>query len=389
MTDASQNDLNIIATTQDLSALCERLAQHPYITVDTEFMRETTYYAHLYLIQVGSDEEAAIIDPLADGIDLGPLFTLMKNKDVLKVFHAGRQDLEIFVQLMGSLPEPCYDTQIAAMVCGYGDQVGYDKLVQAILDVSIDKGSRFTDWSQRPLDGKQLSYALNDVIHLNTLFPIMRQQIEDASRSHWIHEEMSVLSDHSIYQINPDEAWRKIKHRGTRPAILNRLKFLAAWREREAQRRDVPKTRLIKDDTLMAIAQANPSNTGKLGQVRGFPGGQGGKLGPVIIKTLQEAARADKSDWPQEPLPPKHKPAPAVVEMLRVLLKHIADDAKIAPRLIANADDLDKIALGDTDDVKAMTGWRYDLFGKEAEAMKAGRIALSIKGTKLVLSSIN
>jgi len=389
MANDAKSQIPIITTTNALNALCDRLAKHDHIAVDTEFMRETTYYSYLCLIQVGSDEEAAIIDPLASGLDMTALYALMTNEKVMKVFHAGRQDLEIFVRLMGELPRPCYDTQIAAMVCGFGDQVGYDKLVQSMLGIGIDKGSRFTDWSRRPLEEKQLVYAIGDVTHLNTIYPMMRDKIESNNRSHWIDEEMAVLTDISIYQINPQEAWRKIKQRGTKPAILNKLKYLAAWRESEAQRRDIPKTRLIKDDTLMAIAQANPGNTSKLGQVRGFPGGKDGKLVPVIMAVLKDADKVDKDDWPQIPEPPKHKPAPAVLEMLRVLLKHIADDTGIASRLIANADDLEKIALGKTDDVKAMSGWRYDLYGQYAEAMKAGKIALSIAGKKLKIAEVN
>ena len=384
-----EDKITIITDTNELKALCNRLAKHKHIAVDTEFMRETTYYSYLCLIQVGSDEEAAIIDPLAPGIDLEPLFALMKNEDVLKVFHAGRQDLEIFVHLMGVLPSPCYDTQIAAMVCGFGDQVGYDKLVHAMLGIGIDKGSRFTDWSRRPLDEKQLTYALGDVTHLNTIYPMMRDQIAENNRTHRLDEELAVMSDLSIYKVAPEEAWRKIKQRGTKPHILNRLKHLAAWREQEAQSRDIPKTRLIKDDTLMAIAQANPSNPAKLGQVRGSPGGKNGKLVPVVMRVLNEAAQVDKEDWPQLPEPPTHKPAPAVLEMLRVLLKHIADDAGIAPRLIANADELELVALGKKEGVKAMSGWRYDLFGQNAEAMKAGKIALSIAGKKLKITEVN
>lgn len=389
MANDAKSQIPIITTTNALNALCDRLAKHDHIAVDTEFMRETTYYSYLCLIQVGSDEEAAIIDPLASGLDMTALYALMTNEKVMKVFHAGRQDLEIFVRLMGELPRPCYDTQIAAMVCGFGDQVGYDKLVQSMLGIGIDKGSRFTDWSRRPLEEKQLVYAIGDVTHLNTIYPMMRDKIESNNRSHWIDEEMAVLTDISIYQINPQEAWRKIKQRGTKPAILNKLKYLAAWRESEAQRRDIPKTRLIKDDTLMAIAQANPSNPAKLGQVRGFPGGKNGKLVPVVMRVLNEAAQVDKEDWPQLPEPPTHKPAPAVLEMLRVLLKHIADDAGIAPRLIANADELELVALGKKEGVKAMSGWRYDLFGQNAEAMKAGKIALSIAGKKLKITEVN
>jgi ribonuclease D len=385
--DSTQPQPVVITTTADLEALCKRLAQQAHIAVDTEFMRETTYYAKLCLIQVGSDNEEAIIDPLAKNIDLTPLFDLMQNEHVLKVFHAGRQDLEIIVHLAGKLPRPCYDTQIAAMVCGFGDQVGYDRLVHDILGIPIDKGSRFTDWSRRPLNKKQISYALNDVVHLNTVFPILRDRIDRDGRSHWIEEEMQMLEDLSIYVATPNEVWRKIKQKGNKPPVLNRLKYLAAWREREAQKRDVPKSRLIKDEVLMAIAQADPSSPSGLGQVRGFPGGQKGKLVSPIFKILEQAGQVPKEDWPRLPPPPRHKPSPAVVEMLRVLLKHIADEANIAPRLIANAADLDLIALGETDTVKAMSGWRYDLFGQHAEAMKSGKTALAIKGSHLHLTT--
>jgi ribonuclease D len=377
----------MITTTADLKALCTRLSEQTHIAVDTEFMRDKTYYAKLCLIQVGSDNDEAIIDPLAKNIDLAPLLDLMRNEQILKVFHAGRQDLEIFVDLMGELPKPCYDTQIAAMVCGFGDQVGYDKLIQEMLGITIDKGSRFTDWGRRPLDKKQMVYALNDVVHLNTVFPLLRDRIDHEGRDQWIYEEMQVLADMSIYKTNPDEAWRKIKQKGSKPHILNRLKYLAAWRECEAQKRDVPKSRLIKDEILMAIAQTNPSSPSILGQVRGFPGAQNGKLISPVFKTLEKANQTPEENWPHLPMPSRHKPAPAIVEMLRVLLKHVADEANIAPRLIASAEDLDLIALGKTESVKAMSGWRYELFGKFAEAMKSGKIALSIKGSHLRLTT--
>ncbi|MCE2517736.1 MAG: ribonuclease D [Alphaproteobacteria bacterium] len=375
-----------ITTTAALTELCARLAGHDYIAIDTEFMRETTYYAKICLIQVASSDEAASIDPLAKGLDLTPLFELMRNPDVLKVFHAGRQDLEIFVHMMGELPAPCYDSQIAAMVCGFGDQVGYDKLVHGFLNITIDKGSRFTDWSQRPLTEKQIHYALNDVIYLEQIYPMMMARITDAGRDTWLDEEMAVLADISIYQVNPDDAWRKVKQRGSKPPVLNRIKHLAAWRERQAQRRDVPKSRLIKDDTLMAIAVGNPADANALGRIRGFPGGTNGKLIPEIMKVLNDANATPKDDWPELPAPPTRRPSPSVVDILRVLLKHVTDSNGIAPRLIANADDLEKIALGQYDSVKAMHGWRYDIFGKPAEDVIAGKLAITIKGksTKLI-----
>ena len=374
-----------ITKTSALKALCERLAAHPHISIDTEFMRETTYFAKICLIQVASDDEAAAIDPLAAGLDLTPFFDLLQNDKVLKVFHAGRQDLEIMVKMTGQLPTPCYDSQIAAMVCGFGDQVGYDKLVKGFLDINIDKGPRFTDWSQRPLSEKQIQYALNDVIYLQQIYPIMAERIAKADRSHWLDEEMAVLGDLSIYQINPADAWKKIKHKGGKPETLNRIQHLAAWREHEAQRRDIPKTRLIKDDTLVAIAMAKPASHEALGRIRGFPGGPGGKLIPEVMTVLRQAEKTPKSDWPEMPDMPAKRPAAAVLDLLRVLLKHVADHEGIAPRLIANADDLEQIALDKTDGIKAMHGWRYEIFGQYADAIKSGKLAVAVKNNATML----
>ena len=374
-----------ITDSAELAALCGRLAGHPHIAIDTEFMRETTYFAKICLIQVASDDEAAAIDPLAKNLDLTPFYDLLQNQDVLKVFHAGRQDLEILVNMTGQLPSPCYDSQIAAMVCGFGDQVGYDKLVKGFLDINLDKGPRFTDWSQRPLTEKQISYALNDVIYLHEIYPVMAERIAKANRGHWLDEEMAVLSDLSVYQVNPEDAWRKIKHKGSKPEALNRIKHLAAWREQEAQRRDIPKTRLIKDDTLLAIAMAKPSSPEALGRIRGFPGGGGGKLIPEIMGVLKRAAKTPKDDWPKLPDPPSKKPSVAVLDLLRVLLKHVADHEGIAPRLIANADDLEQIALDKTDGIKAMHGWRYEIFGQYADAIKSGKLAVAVKNNATML----
>lgn len=369
-----------ITSSQDLEQACLRLSRHDHIAVDTEFMRETTYYPKICLIQLASNDEAVAIDPLAEGLNLAPLFELMQDPQVLKVFHSARQDLEIFVHLMGELPRPCYDTQIAGMVCGFGDQAGYDKLVKGFLNIDIDKASQFTDWSQRPLSKKQILYALDDVIYLNQIFPLIRTKIEDLNRTSWLEEEMATLDDLSVYQVKADEVWRKIKHRNGKPAMLNRLKHLAAWRERTAQRRDVPKGRLIKDDALLAIANSNPASAEAIGKIRGFYAGK--KFIPEILNVLKKAANTPKDQWPQPASQPSRKPSPAVVELLRLLLKHTAEQNDIAPRLIANAATLEQIALGQSENIKAMQGWRYDIFGQYAEQIIQGKMAITLKKAK-------
>lgn len=379
----------IISSNQELEDLCQRLKAHKHLAVDTEFMRETTYFARLCLIQIASTDETVAIDPMADGIDLEPLFTLMRDPSVIKVFHAGRQDLEIFLNLMGDLPTPIYDTQIAAMVCGFGDQVGYDRLVKGILGHTIDKGSRFTDWSQRPLSEKQLRYALDDVLYLEEIFPLMVDRIRKAKRETWLAEEMAATTDPSLYRTEPEDAWMRIKNKGIKPAVLNRLKFLAAWRESEAQERDIPKTRLIKDDTMVALALANPSSANGIDRIRGFPGGSGGKLVQPVLKVLASAASAPKETWPHVEVETKNKPPQAVVDLLRVLLKHVSEDADVAPRLIASASELESIALGKKDGIKAMTGWRYEIFGQHAEAIRSGRLALSSNGRRIRMHEID
>jgi len=378
----------LISGNQDLEELCQRLKAHAHVAVDTEFMRETTYYARLCLIQIASAEETVAIDPMADGLDLSPLFALMRDPAVIKVFHAGRQDLEIFLNLMGDLPTPIYDTQIAAMVCGFGDQVGYDKLVKGMLGHTIDKASRFTDWAQRPLSEKQLRYALDDVLYLEEIFPLMVSRIQKAKRETWLAEEMAATTEPELYRTEPEEAWMRIKNKGTKPAVLNRLKYLAAWRESAAQERNVPKTRLIKDDTMVALALANPSSAKAIDRIRGFPGGASGKLVQPVLKVLSNAASAPKETWPAVEVLSKDKPPQAVVDLLRVLLKHVSDDADVAPRLIASASELESIALGQTDGIKAMTGWRYEIFGKHAEAIRSGQLALSSKGRRIRMHDV-
>lgn len=378
----------LISNNQELEALCRRLKQHDHIAVDTEFMRETTYYARLCLIQLASADEAVAIDPMEDGLDLTPLFVLMRDPAVMKVFHAGRQDLEIFLNLMGDLPTPIYDTQIAGMVCGFGDQVGYDRLVKGMLGKTIDKASRFTDWAQRPLWEKQLRYALDDVIYLEEIFPLMASRIQKAKRETWLAEEMNATTDPALYRTEPEEAWMRIKNKGIKAVVLNRLKYLAAWRETEAQERNIPKTRLIKDDTMMALALANPSSAGAIDRIRGFPGGAGGKLVQPVLKALGKAASAPRETWPDIEPQPKNKPPQAVVDLLRVLLKHVSDDADVAPRLITSASELELIAMGQRDGIKAMSGWRYEIFGKHAEAVRTGRLALSSNGRRIRMHDV-
>lgn len=376
---------SVITTTKELDAFCTALSTEAYIAVDTEFLRETTYYAKLCLIQISGGGKAMAIDPLAENIDLAPLFKLLLNTDVIKVFHAGRQDLEIFFNLMDTLPKPLYDTQIAAMVCGYGDQVGYDKLVKGMLDINIDKGSRFTDWSQRPLTENQISYALDDVIHLDTLFPIMRDMIEKKGRDTWLKEEFGSITDTALYNIDPEQAWRRIKLRSNNPKVLNRLKHLAAWRETEARRRDMPRSRLIKDDTLVAVAESNPMKQEAFGRVRGFPGGSGSKLVSPVLAVLKKAEETPRDEYPALPRKQRRQPPQAVLDLLRVLLKHCAEDAGVAPRLIANADDLEKIACGEGEDTAAFSGWRKDIFGNLTIDLIEGRIALTAKGQQIKL----
>ena len=374
---------SVITSTSALAEFCAAMADYEYIAVDTEFLRETTYYAKLCLVQISGGGNAMAIDPLADGIDLSPLTALLGNPDVIKVFHAGRQDLEIFYKMMDGLPNAVYDTQIAAMVCGFGEQVGYDRLVKGMLDITLDKGSRFTDWAQRPLTEKQVRYALDDVIHLDTLFPMLRERIAAQGRDGWLDEEFQSITDIALYNIDPDEVWRRIKQRGGRPQVLNRLKHLAAWREKEVRRRDMPRSRLIKDETLVAIAESNPKDKTAFDRIRGFPGGSGSKLVSPVLAVLDEAEKIPRDSWPKLPQKPRRQPPQAVLDLLRVLLKHCAEEADVAPRLIASSDDLERIACGEGAETAAFSGWRHELFGRLAVDLMAGRLALTANGHRL------
>lgn len=371
-----------------LEAVCSDLSDAPYVTIDTEFMRERTYWPQLCLVQlarpVSNDDPdhprnaAALIDPLAD-LDLGPLFELMANPAVVKVFHAARQDIEIFVHLAGDVPRSVFDTQIAAMVCGHGDQVGYETLVRRIAGAGLDKSSRFTDWARRPLTEKQLRYAAGDVTHLRMIYEALAEELAKTGRTSWVESEMEVLRARETYVVEPEEAWRRIKTRSNDRRFLGAVRALARWREREAQARDVPRGRLLKDDAILEIAANRPENREQLLASRSLQR-EGRK--PDVCDAILDAVKAgfaDPVDKPAGPPPRKQKPGgQALAELLKVLLKAKADELGVAQRLIASSADIDALANDDDETaVKALTGWRREAFGEDALRLKRGEIALS------------
>jgi ribonuclease D len=384
-------DHPIITDTAALAAFCERLSPAPFVTVDTEFMRESTFWAQLCLIQMAGPDEAAMIDPLAEGIDLAPFYRLMANERVLKVFHAARQDIEIFVKQAGAVPHPIFDTQIAAMVCGYGDQVSYDQLVYRITGDQIDKSSRFTDWSHRPLSAKQTGYAISDVTHLRDVYLSLSAQLAEQDRTTWLDEEMAVLSDINTYRTHPEDAWQRLKLRVKKPRQLAVLQALAAWREREAQSRDVPRGRVLKDDAIYEIALQQPRDVESLGRLRSIPKGfERSSVGRAIVATVESVFEMPEGALPRVPRP---RPAPehssAAAELLKVLLKMVAEEQGVAARIIASTEDLEKIAADDRADVPALKGWRRQLFGEQALALKHGDLALSMSRRGVVAIAVD
>jgi ribonuclease D len=370
----------IITNTEALASFCQRLASAPFITVDTEFIRESTFWAQLCLVQMAGPDEAAIIDPLAEGLDLAPFYALMADESVTKVFHAARQDIEIFVKQAGAVPHPIFDTQVAAMVCGYGDQVSYDQLVQRIAGKQIDKTSRFTDWARRPLTAKQIAYAVTDVTYLRDVYLSLSAQLARQGRTDWVAEEMAVLSDIETYRTHPEDAWQRLKMRVKKPRQLAILQALAAWREREAQERDVPRGRVLKDEAIYEIALQQPLDADTLGRLRTIPRGfERSSLARGILATIDAAMALPESGLPRIP---RQRPAPehasAAAELLKVLLKMVAEDHGVAARIIANSDDLEQIAADSQADVPALKGWRRQLFGEQALALKRGELALSM-----------
>ncbi|MBN9513338.1 MAG: ribonuclease D [Alphaproteobacteria bacterium] len=373
--------MKLITTTDELAAFCKPLADTEFITVDTEFMRERTYWPKLCLAQVAGPEDAAAIDALADGIDLAPLDELMANPKVLKVFHAARQDLEIFHLRLNQVPGPLFDTQVAAMVCGHGEAASYESLATKLAKAKIDKSSRFTDWSRRPLSERQITYALSDVTHLRVVYEKLKRQLDKSGRFSWIAEEMAVLNDPATYRGDPELAWRRLKPRGSSPRLLAILKEVAAWRERTAQRIDIPRQRLLRDEQLLEIASHAPKTLEELAMTRGLGRGFAeGWQGRELIEAIDRARALPDAELPARERPAEQIRAPgAVVDLLRTLLRLKAEQAGVAGRLVANADELDRIAAGKRD-VPALKGWRREVFGADAVDLIEGRLALALSG---------
>jgi len=377
--------MEVIATTSELAAACDRLARHPVITVDTEFLRETTYYPLLCVVQMASPEEAVVVDALAPGIDLKPFFDLMSNERVLKVFHAARQDIEIVWHRAGILPHPIFDTQVAAMVLGYGDSIAYDQLVQRITGHRPDKTHRFTDWSRRPLSREQLHYAVSDVTHLRDVFTALDADLKKRGRSDWVSIEMDILTSPKTYDFHPERAWERLKTRVRKPRELAVLMEVAAWREQEAQSRDVPRGRVLKDEAVGDIATHAPNTLEKLGQLRSLPKGfERSKWGADIIAAVQRGLERDLATLPKLEKPRNNSNGAAIVELLKVLLRMTSERYGVASKVIATVDDLEEIAADDEAEVAALQGWRRELFGESALALKRGQLALAIERGRVV-----
>ncbi|MFO1141692.1 MAG: ribonuclease D [Amaricoccus sp.] len=376
-----------ITETAELARFCAEAATFPFVTVDTEFLRERTYYAQLCLVQLArpgqGDEGAVLVDSLSDQLSLEPLYELFRNRNVVKVFHAARQDLEIFETSAGVLPDPFFDTQVAAMVCGYGDQVGYETLVRQIARASIDKSSRFTDWSRRPLSAAQMTYALADVTYLRQIYEVLSHRLQETGRSAWVQEELALLTDPATYRTEPEEAWTRIKTRSTAPRFLAALRELARLRETLAQSRNVPRARILKDDALLELAANRPKTADELAKSRLLlREGRRGEVADGILAAIAAAEQVPAAEIPQAPEQPPRKPgAEALADLLRVLLKARADAEGVAQRLIASSADLDAIAASDRADVPALHGWRHEVFGQDALRLKRGEIALSAQGS--------
>ncbi|HZO45088.1 MAG TPA: ribonuclease D [Xanthobacteraceae bacterium] len=374
-----------ITKTKKLAEACARLAQHPFVTVDTEFLRESTYYPVLCVAQMASPDEAVVVDAIADGIDLAPFFALMGDEKVIKVFHAARQDIEICWHEAGIIPHPIVDTQVAAMVLGYGDSISYDQLVQRITGDTLDKSHRFTDWTRRPLSEAQLAYAISDVTHLRDVYLKLAADLEQRGRSEWMREEMKVLTSAETYRFEPEHAWERLKTRVRKPKELAVLVEVAAWREREAQARDVPRSRVIKDDVIGDIALQAPTTIERLGGLRSLPRGfERSKWGEAIVDAVKRGLARDPKTLPRLDRPRGAVNGQATVELLKVLLRMTAERHGVAAKVIATVDDLDRIAADDDADVPALHGWRRDLFGEKALALKHGRLSLAIEKGRVV-----
>ena len=380
------NAIPIISTTDDLARICAELSKSEFVAVDTEFMRQSTYWPQLCLIQIASPEVEAVIDPMGEGIDLAPFFALMADPAVIKVFHAARQDVEIVYNLAGIIPLPIFDTQIAAMVCGFGEAASYGALVKRLMRKNLDKSSRFTDWARRPLTDKQLHYALGDVTHLRGIYIKLKNRLETTGRASWLDEEMADLVDPDNYKTEPEDAWRRLKMRARSSQELAVMIEVAAWRERAAQSQNVPRSRVIKDDTIYDVLTQAPKSVEELGKLRTIHDGFARSArARELVEAVNKALARPSEELPPleiaEPLPPS---AVAVADLFRVLLKAVAARHDVAAKLIATTDELDKIALDDEADVPALQGWRRELFGEDALAIKAGRLAIGVQNGKIL-----
>jgi ribonuclease D len=380
--------MSSVTTTKDLKTLVAELEGAQYIALDTEFMRDQTYWPKLCLVQVAAPGIEAIIDPLADGIDLAPFYKLLKSPKIMKVLHASRQDIEIFSQQGGVIPDPLFDTQIAAMVAGFGESASYETLARKLAHAEIDKSARFTDWSRRPLSKRQLEYALADVTHLRVVYEALAKQLERTGRTAWVAEEIKALQDPALYKLDPELAWKRLKPRTTNKRFLAILAALAEWREKEAQTRDLPRNRVIKDEALMEIAAHPPADAAGLDHIRAVPKGfSTSRLGKGLLEALAKGQNAEPPDG-IEPERPRRKrePSASSIDLLKTLLRLRAEEAGVAPRLIANADDIEKIAAHEDHGVNALTGWRADVFGRDAKALRDGKLAIALeKGEAVVV----
>jgi ribonuclease D len=374
-----------ITTTADLAVFCSKLKGQPFVAVDTEFMRETTYWPKLCLIQAATPSDEAVIDPLAEGIDLEPFLEIMRDETILKVFHAARQDVEIFNNLQ-AMPKPLFDTQVAGMAAGFGEQIAYDALVRQMLRIELDKSSRFTDWARRPLSDNQLTYAVADVTHLARLYPMLRQRLEKEGRLNWVLDEMTGLIDPAVYDVEPENAWKRLRPRRHTVKYLAVYKAVAAWRERTAQLRDQPRGRILKDEAIDEIATQAPTDADALDRLRSVPKGfSGSRFGPDLLAAVREALKDPEAYAPviEKNRTPPSPAAGAVVELLKVLLKARAEEAGVASKLIATVSDLELIANDDNADTPALKGWRWEAFGEDALKLKRGELALVLDGARV------
>jgi len=379
--------MHLITTTSELAAAVAALAKSEFVTVDTEFIRETTFWPELCLIQMASPDTTALVDPLAPGIDLQPFFDLMADEKVVKVFHAARQDIEIVFHLGRLIPHPVFDTQVAAMVCGFGDSVSYEQIVQKVTGAQIDKSSRFTDWRARPLSEKQLAYALADVTHLVDVYLHLKAELEREGRAHWLNEEMAILTDRETYDPHPEDAWKRLKLRLRKPIELAIVQHVAAWREREARERNVPRRRVIKDEVITEIAQQQPKDEASLGRLRTIPKGwERSQTAASLLGAINAALAIPREDLPKLAKPAQNpEGSSAAAELLKVLLRLVAEEEGVAAKVLASSDDIDRIAAdGEKADVPALHGWRREVFGERALALVRGEIALKFDKRRIV-----